>query len=220
MLTQEEEIDISSVLSGEILDELHEEARTRHTMGNSLFSYFCSNFPRVARQLCRDSMAELSARRGYNFFFYGDACERVIILTSGAARYIHNTEENMRASEFSAHASLHSSTCPVGETVHDNRWISEMVLWTHWVCCGWLGAVGDCQALTIDQTCFGVVVKQYEQARHVARAYAKEVVQCLQVSLPTDLFEVSVDLKVPDWQSKPKQQFTRFSLRSFGSSDG
>lgn len=193
MQKDKQAVDLSSMLTQDIITDLHEESRVPHTLSNTLMCSLCGDYPRLVRQLSHSAMEELQTDCCHDFFFKGDPCRQVLILTSGTLMYVrHGNHEVKRRttvhSKGSGNFFANLEDLEAYTTIHDNRWIGELVLWTYWQCQGWLTSLNDCQLLSIDESRFYMVVSQHPDALVMAAEYAKKVIASLKMQFVDDLY--------------------------------
>merc|ERR1719296_133111 len=70
-------------------------------------------------------------------------------------------------------------TANMGTALHPGDWISDAVLWTHWMHRGILTATSDCRLCLLDSERFGATASAFDHDEFNPKRYAAEFVRRL-----------------------------------------
>jgi len=192
---EEEQTKTLMLLPLDMLMDLHDEARTPHTVGNVFFAELHDTNPRAVRHISHEAMEEVEMPENQTVFFQGDACSRVLILVQGALQYGIQRLSLLEQPHAMSHEDLiDEQSMLTQEDIRDNRWISEPVLWTHWECAGSLVTSQNSELIAIDEHQFAQVMRKYQMAYLLAVRYAKRFIEMYNdmMEQPSDLLNLGV----------------------------
>merc|ERR1712217_852812 len=138
--------------------ELHMEVHKPIHNNHPFFNKYFTNNNAICRKICHHAIIEQTLARQDILFSPNETCDRFFFVKHGAIRY--------------SQSDMHSFVY-----VQGSEWMSEAVLWTPWVHCGWAHASTGCTLLAVLAGKFHDTVRkirsQVIQPKRYAEFYVK-----------------------------------------------
>jgi len=159
--TPETSVMLLHLVSDQLRAELHYEVHLHLLMVHPFFDLYNLVSPICIRMICHRAIDMLSLHSHDVLFsmFEASVKPKMFIVQTGTLQY--------------------STSFGMCQKVTPKQWISEAVLWTHWIHRGTLKAKTESRILAIDSQQFGKLVSIYQTQEGHANKYAAKFVEAL-----------------------------------------
>lgn len=157
----ESSVELLLKVSDPLRVELHFEIYSPLLATHPFFESYIEECPQVMRKVCHDSNSMSFVSRGDILFNTGEipSQPKMYFLSSGSLRYTSLSEEET--------------------LVHENQWVAEPTLWTHWMHRGTLEALTECRLCILDVQKFQEIVGHFHHPCFDPKTYATKFVKLL-----------------------------------------
>lgn len=167
----ESSVNLLTMVSDPLRVEIHLEMYSKHLTIHPFFRSYAEKCPMAMRKVCHYATSAVHVANGDVIFSPGEipAVPKMYIISTGTLQYYQ------------------SDTI---ESIMPDQWVSEGVLWTHWMHCGMLVSTGDCRLFAIDAREFQDIAGHFQDSGFDPKSYAYRFVAALNSCEdgPSDLF--------------------------------
>jgi len=183
----EANVELLTLVSEPLRIELHFEMYAKVLANHPFFDEYTYSCPHIMQKVCHSATSMTQVSNGDIVFNVGEIPPKpkMILVVSGTLHYVPMSVSGRaggRVSRTSRKSRRSTTVVPAlkgGVDLAAGQWISEPVLWTHWMHRGILTATHDCRLCLLDAQRFGDTVCAFDLDEFNPKVYAAEFVKGL-----------------------------------------
>jgi len=187
-----QELKLLGLLPKDLREMVMDQTRRPRFLKHKLFKTLNMQHAAALRRICNEAMAEVHPHVGSEVFKSGDACDRMMMVTSGQLTYYHDDNHLQASTAVRETSSGKDGDLDIDDDPHllkinVGTMVCEAALWTLWQNVGDLSSRKDSRLIAVIQSVLKDALSHHEEALVYASRYAQDYVSKMNENGCTDL---------------------------------